>query len=123
VTMLLTMTQRLLSCGDSAVPGKTQLVLDYVRQHHADYKATFWIEAGRKESLERDIVNLYQTLFGMQMVAGQETVSVDRAVVGVKSWFSGQRGPWLMVFDGADTIKNEEASEYIDSLSTIEVVL
>jgi hypothetical protein len=94
--------------------GKTQLVLDYVRQYRTDYKATFWIEAGRKESLERDFVNLYQTLFGMQMVAGKETVSVDSAVIGVKSWFSDQRGPWLMVFDGADTIENEEASEYID---------
>ena len=94
--------------------GKTQLVLDYVRQYRTDYKATFWIEAARKESLERDFVNLYQTLFGMQIVAGQETVSVDNAVVGVKSWFAGQRGPWLMVFDGADTIENRKASEYID---------
>ena len=44
--------------------GKTQLVLDYVRQYRTDYKATFWVEAGRKESLERDFVNLYQALFG-----------------------------------------------------------
>ncbi|KAF2804628.1 TPR-like protein [Mytilinidion resinicola] len=94
--------------------GKTQLVLDYVRQYRTDYKATFWIEAGRKESLERDFVNLYQTLFGVQMVAGQETVSVDSAVIGVKSWFSSQRGPWLIVFDGADIIENEEVTEYID---------
>ena len=94
--------------------GKTQLVLDYVQQYRTDYKATFWIEAGRKESLERDFVNLYRTLFGLQMVAGQETVSVDSAVVGVKSWFAGQRGPWLMVFDGADVIENDEASEYIN---------
>ena len=94
--------------------GKTQLVLDYVRQYRTNYKATFWIEAGRKESLERDFVNLYQTLFGIQMVAGQETVSVDGAVIGVKSWFSGQQGPWLIVFDGSDTIENEQASEYID---------
>ncbi|KAI9773490.1 MAG: Kinesin light chain 3, partial [Geoglossum umbratile] len=94
--------------------GKTQLVLDYVRQYRTDYKATFWIEAGRKESLERDFVHLYQTLFDVQMVVGKEAVSVDTAVMGVKSWFSIQRGPWLMVFDGADTIENEEASEYID---------
>jgi tetratricopeptide (TPR) repeat protein len=94
--------------------GKTQLVLDYVQQYRTQYKATFWIEAGRKESLERDFVNLYQVLFSAQMAAGQETVSVESAVLGVKSWFSGQQGPWLMVFDGADAIENEEASEYID---------
>jgi hypothetical protein len=39
--------------------GKTQLVLDYVRQHRNNYKATFWIEAGRKESPERDCGRLY----------------------------------------------------------------
>jgi tetratricopeptide (TPR) repeat protein len=94
--------------------GKTQLVLDYVRQYRTNYKATFWIEAGQKQSLERDFVNLYQTLFDVQMVAGKETVSVDSSVMGVKSWFSGRRGPWLMVFDGADTIEDKEASEYID---------
>jgi nucleoside phosphorylase/tetratricopeptide (TPR) repeat protein len=94
--------------------GKTQLVLDYVRQYRTDYKTRFWIEAGRKESLERDFVDLYQTLFGMQMVTRKEMVSVDNAVIGVKSWFSGRQGPWLMVFDGADTIENEEAREYID---------
>ena len=94
--------------------GKTQLVLDYVRQHRTEYKATFWIEAGRKESLERDVVHLYQTLFGLHTSAGAEAVRVEDAVTGVKSWFVGQRGPLLMVFDGADIIEAEEASGYID---------
>jgi hypothetical protein len=79
-----------------------------------EYKATLWIEAGRKESLDRDLVNLYQALYGVQMVAVKETVSVESAVIRVMSWFSGWRGPWLMIFDGADTIENKEASEYID---------
>jgi hypothetical protein len=35
---------------------------------------------------------------------------VERAIVGVKSWFSGRDGPWLMVFDGADSIDNVRAS-------------
>jgi hypothetical protein len=70
--------------------GKTQLVLDYVQQHRAEYKATFWIEAGCKESLERDFVRLYQTLFGLHTSAGAETaISVEDAVAGVKSWFAG----------------------------------
>jgi hypothetical protein len=95
--------------------GKTQLVLDYVQQHRTEYKATFWIEAGRKESLERDFVRLYQTLFGLHTSAGLETtIGVENAVTGVKSWFAGQQGRWLMVFDGADSIEDEEASGYID---------
>jgi tetratricopeptide (TPR) repeat protein len=94
--------------------GKTQLVLDYVRQYHLDYKAIFWIEAGRKESLERDFIHLYRALWGVQTVSGVEKVSVESAVIGVKSWFSGQPGSWLMVFDGADVIENEDSIDYID---------
>ncbi|KAL1641603.1 hypothetical protein SLS61_010027 [Didymella pomorum] len=97
--------------------GKTQLVLDYVQQHRNEYKATFWLEAGRKESLERDFVRLYQTLFGLHTSAGAETataISVEDAVTGVKSWFAGQQGRQLMVFDGADTIEDGVADGYID---------
>ena len=96
--------------------GKTQLVLDYVRRHRTEYRATFWLEAGRKESLERDFVHLYHTLFGLHASAGTgaATVGVEDAVTGVKSWFSGRQGPWLMVFDGADAIDDSEAGNFID---------
>jgi tetratricopeptide (TPR) repeat protein len=94
--------------------GKTQLVLDYVQQHRTEYKGTFWIEAGQKESLERDFVHLYKTLFGLQIFAGAGTAAVEDAVTGVKSWFSRQRGPWLIVFDDANTFENEEASGCIN---------
>jgi tetratricopeptide (TPR) repeat protein len=94
--------------------GKTQLVLDYVQRHRTEYKATFWIEAGQKESLERDIIHLHRTLFGLAAVAGSEIVEVENALTMMKSWFSGRQGPWLMVFDGADAIEDEKASGYID---------
>ncbi|EUC44359.1 hypothetical protein COCMIDRAFT_98402 [Bipolaris oryzae ATCC 44560] len=99
--------------------GKTQLVLDYcVRKYYrAEYKATFWIEAGRKGSLERDFVCLHQTLFGLHTFAGANsatTVSAENAVTGVKTWFAGQQERLLMVFDGADTIEDAEADGYID---------
>ena len=48
------------------------------------------------------------------MVAAQQIISIGNAVIGVKSWFSGRQGPWLMVFDGADTIENEKSSKYIN---------
>jgi tetratricopeptide (TPR) repeat protein len=110
--------------------GKTQLVLDYVQQHRNEYTATFWIEAGRKESLERDFVRLYQTLFGLHASAESETaISVEDAVTGVKSWFASQRGPWLVVFDGADAIEDQEADGYINirhfipSTATLDVII
>ena len=94
--------------------GKTQLMLDYVQEYRTTHKATFWIKAGRKESLEHDFLHLYQTLFGVQIATGSEVMTVDAAVITMKSWFSGQQGPWLMVLDGADSIENEHSSECIN---------
>ncbi|XP_014552000.1 hypothetical protein COCVIDRAFT_41753 [Bipolaris victoriae FI3] len=112
--------------------GKTQLVLDYMHKHREEYDATFWIEAGRKESLERDFVRLYQTLLVLHTPAGaylETTISVEHAVTGVKSWFARQQGRWLMVFDGADTIEDAEVDGYIDirhfipSASSLDVII
>ncbi|KAF2787053.1 hypothetical protein K505DRAFT_258541 [Melanomma pulvis-pyrius CBS 109.77] len=86
--------------------GKTQLVLDYVQQYRTEYRATLWMETGLKESLERDFVSLYQTLFDVHSIPGQETVSSENAVTAVKSWLSGRQGPWLLAFDGADAIND-----------------
>lgn len=95
--------------------GKTQLVLDYLCQHRTEYKATFWIEAGRKESIERDFVYIYQLLFGVRMTAGQEIIKVDDAVLGVKSWFASRCDDrWLLVFDGADTVDDDKSNEYVN---------
>jgi len=94
--------------------GKTQLVLDYLRRHRNEYKATFWIEAGSKGSIERDFIHMYQLLFDIRISAGQDMVQADDAVLAVKSWFSGGRDRWLLVFDGADAIENEEDDDYVD---------
>jgi tetratricopeptide (TPR) repeat protein len=95
--------------------GKTQLVLDYLHRHRPDYKATFWIEAGRKELIERDFVCIYQLLFGLRTTAGQEVIKADEAVAGVKSWLSSRTSDrCLLVIDGADTVDDEEDDEYID---------
>jgi len=94
--------------------GKTQLVLDYLRRYRNEYKATFWIQAGSRESIERDFIHMYHMLFNIRISAGQEMVQADDAVLAVKSWFSRGRDQWLLVVDGADAIENEEDGDYID---------
>ena len=47
---------RMLAVWGLGGAGKTQLVLNYLRRHRTEYKATFWIEAGRKELVKRDFV-------------------------------------------------------------------
>ena len=94
--------------------GKSQLVLNYIQEYRRDYKAVFWIEAGSKETVERDFVQIYRLLYGHQIGAGQEIVKVEDAVPAVKRWFYGREGRWLVILDSADTIDNDQDKSYID---------
>jgi hypothetical protein len=39
--------------------GKSQLVLAYVREYREDYSTIFWVEAGQKESIEREYLQIH----------------------------------------------------------------
>ena len=94
--------------------GKTQLVLNYIRDCRQDYAGVFWIEAGSKETIERDYVQIYHLLYGRLTGAGPETVRVEDAVPAVKRWFDGREGRWLVVLDSADSIDDEQDESYIN---------
>ena len=91
--------------------GKSQLVLNYIREYRRDYTAVFWIEAGSKESIERDYIQIYRLLYSHQVDIGHEMVKVEDAV---KRWFHGREGRWLVVLDSADTIDDDQQKSYID---------
>ena len=43
--------------------GKSQLVMNYIRKYGEEYSAVIWIEAGAKESVERDFVLHFADLY------------------------------------------------------------
>jgi tetratricopeptide (TPR) repeat protein len=94
--------------------GKSQLVLNYIRECRQVYSAIFWIEAGQKESIERDYLQIYRLLFDRPGRAGQESLRLEDAVPAVKNWFHQHHGRLLVVLDSADTIDNVEDKSYID---------
>ena len=95
--------------------GKSQLVLNYVRGHRQEYAGVFWIEAGSKETLARDYVQIYGLLYGRAASTGQDLVKLEDAVPAIQRWFqSRQDGLWLLVLDSADAVDNEEDTSYID---------
>ena len=83
--------------------GKSQLVLNYIREYRQDYMTVFWIEAGQNETIERDYIQIYQLLFG-GLATGGGAVKLEDAVPAVKSWFYRQSGRSLLVLDSADSI-------------------
>ena len=94
--------------------GKSQLVLHYVQECRSDYRAVFWIESGRKQTIERDYLQLYRQLFRGGAEAGQDMVKLEDVVLAVKNYFRSQTGRYLVVLDSADSIDNEQDESYID---------
>ena len=76
-------TRTLVVCGLGG-SGKSQLVLNYIREYRHDYSAVFWIEAGQKESIERDYIQIHRLLFGYT-ATGAESVKLQDAVPAVKN--------------------------------------
>ncbi|KAG8525595.1 uncharacterized protein KY384_009239 [Bacidia gigantensis] len=107
-------TTRILVVWGLGGSGKSQLVLNYIDKYKQDYTGVFWVEAGSKETLERDYIQIYQLLYGRLTAADQGTVKVEDAVLGVKRWFQGRQGRWLLVLDSADTIDDSQDKEFID---------
>ncbi|KAF1828162.1 hypothetical protein BDW02DRAFT_271760 [Decorospora gaudefroyi] len=97
--------------------GKSQLVLSYLRQHRQEYSASFWIEAGRKETIERDFLQVYRLLFD---VTASGDVKTEDAVLAVKNWFVEQEGKWLFVFDGADDVDSMDGNKKVDNFVDIQ---
>ncbi|KAK5082568.1 hypothetical protein LTS08_008833 [Lithohypha guttulata] len=94
--------------------GKSQLVLNYVQEHRRQYRAVFWVEADRKETIERDFVRIYKLLVSSP-ASGSTTTAVEDAISDVKEWLHGQAGRYLWVMDSADEIEGETSgSSYID---------
>jgi hypothetical protein len=81
--------------------GKSQLILDYVRKYREDYSTIFWIEAGQKESIERDYLQIHKLLFDPKSAINTDAVSVEDAV---KRWLHGQTERSLVVLDSSDAI-------------------
>jgi hypothetical protein len=66
---------------------KSQLGLDYVREHREDYSTIFWVEAVQKESIERDYLQIYRLLFDPSSLIRPDALTIEDAVVAVKRWF------------------------------------
>ena len=90
--------------------GKSQLVLDHVRKHRQHYTATFWIEAGNTQSIERDFHQIYRIMYNLQGVPSDKLPNLEEVIASVKSWFLRRDGKWLIVFDEMDSLFEEESS-------------
>lgn len=89
--------------------GKTQLSIEFARQHQSSYSAVFWIDGSTKERLKRSIADLASRLPQHQVserarrYLQEESSNVDEVVEEVLKWLSRpSNSQWLLIFDNVD---------------------
>jgi tetratricopeptide (TPR) repeat protein len=105
--------------------GKSQLALGYLQRYRADYEATFWIQAGQAASIDRDFLQIYQSLPSNPPLQSHQAEDARRAVL---NWFTRRAGKWLIVFDGADHLHKGDQnfvdlSRYIPGHPNVHVII
>lgn len=88
--------------------GKTQLSVEYAREHHRSYSAVFWIDGSTKEILKRSIADLairlpQHQVSGKSRNYSQENSDIDEVVKEVLRWLSQpSNDQCLLIFDNVD---------------------
>jgi hypothetical protein len=87
--------------------GKTQLCVEYARQHKEDFTAVFWLDGSSKDALRQSLVDASSRLpRGDLMLSGQPVADAhdtDGRIEALKHWLSLQMNTgWLLILDNVD---------------------
>lgn len=86
----------LIACHGMGGVGKTELAKYYRRSYGQKFKATYWFNAEKFETLSNQYQELAKALgVGFQLLDLQ-------VIAQVKNWFERQEGPCLLIFDNAE---------------------
>ena len=97
--------------------GKTQLAIEYVRNHKKKYTAIFWLNANDEDSLRLSFRDVAQQILSnhpsTSMFARVDLeCELDRVVSAVKAWLSlRENRHWLVIYDNHDNPKTPATSD------------
>ena len=88
--------------------GKTQLAIEYVYRHAADYEAVLWVLADPPATLATEYADLARAI---GLPEATSTTKVDEQARAVYRWLeSPASGRWLLVFDNAEGPESSRAT-------------
>jgi hypothetical protein len=87
--------------------GKTQLCVEYVREHKEDFTAVFWLNGSSKDVLRQSLANALASVVMEGSLSTElpasDTRDVDEAIAASHKWLSSETNTgWLLVFDNVD---------------------
>lgn len=87
--------------------GKTQLCVEYARQHKEDFTAVFWLDGSSRDALRQSFVNAAARVVWDGLPSAGRPVpdahGIDGAIEGFHRWLSSEANArWLLVLDNVD---------------------
>jgi hypothetical protein len=87
--------------------GKTQLCVEYVRQHKADFTAIFWLDGSSKDALRQSLAGAAARVVREGRLTTerplQDSQDVDGSIAALLHWLSLDANTgWLLVLDNID---------------------
>ncbi|RDL31460.1 Uncharacterized protein BP5553_09669 [Venustampulla echinocandica] len=89
--------------------GKTQLAVEFAREHCDKFSAVFWLDGKSENSLKRSLSSLASRIpegrisESSRTYSANSTVDINIVVREVISWFARQDNTdWLLIFDNVD---------------------
>jgi hypothetical protein len=87
--------------------GKTQLCVEYVRQHKEDFTAVFWLDGSSKDALRQSLASAAARLPKEGPLSAGLPVpdahNVDGSIEALQHWLSSDANTgWLLVLDNID---------------------
>jgi hypothetical protein len=87
--------------------GKTQLCVEYARQHKEDFTAVFWLDGSSKDALRQSLAaaSARATRQGPSSAAlpAPDAHGVDEAIAALHQWLSLEANTgWLLILDNID---------------------
>jgi len=86
--------------------GKTQIALEYIYRHKAEYQIIWWIRSEELATMASD----YANLAGPLGLPEKDSIDQTEIVRAVKSWLEHNSG-WLLIFDNAQD--TNEMGDYL----------
>jgi hypothetical protein len=98
--------------------GKTQLALEFARQHHRKFSTVFWLDGRSEDSLKESIASCASRIPEGQISDLSREYSVDRkgdiniVVQEVMGWLAQRDNTdWLLIFDNVDRDYSDHNSD------------
>ena len=101
--------------------GKSQLAIEYAKQHRRDYSAVLWLNAKTEDTLKQSFAEYARQLpkhdINQELLDGpQSEATLMEVTRGMRRWLSlPGNDQWLIIFDNVDNPKipdNKQANAY-----------